>query len=153
MKKPRYEQGSLFAVPLPSGGFAIGLIARASRSGQLLGYFFGPRRTEVPGLELLEGLAESDAVLVAKVGHLGVKQGSWPLIGRLTSWRAGDWPMPVFVRHEELTGRSFMVFYDDQDPGRLKGERQIASGEVFEGPEDGLMGVGFAEGRLDRLLA
>jgi hypothetical protein len=31
----------------------------------------------------------------------------------------GDWPTPVFVRYEELIGRSFHVFYDDDDPSRV----------------------------------
>jgi hypothetical protein len=48
--------------------------------------------------------------------------------------------MPVLVRHEELAGRSFRVFYDDDDPNRVLREEQVAPGEVEQGPKDGLMG-------------
>jgi hypothetical protein len=61
--------------------------------------------------------------------------------------------MPVLVRYEELAGRSFRVFYDDDDPNRVLREEQVAPGEVEQGPKDGLMGAGFAEGALTRLLA
>jgi hypothetical protein len=119
----------------------------------LLGYFFGPRRDEVPGIDAVEGLAASDAVLVGRFGHLGIRGGAWPLIGLPADWRADDWPTPVFKRWEELTGRTFKVFYDERDPAAIIGEQLIAPGESFAGPEDGMMGAGFVELRLDRLLS
>jgi hypothetical protein len=47
----------------------------------------------------------------------------------------------------------FRVFYDDDDPNRVLREEQVAPGEAEQGPKDGLMGAGFAEGALTRLLA
>jgi Immunity protein 26 len=153
MAKVKYREGDWFAVPLRDGGFAVGLIARANPGGVLLGYFFGPLRSEVPRLEDVAGLRPGDAVLVGKFGHLGIVQGKWPLLGRLDGWDRRDWPTPVFVRYEELTGRSFRVFYDDDDPNRVLREEQAAPGEAEQAPKDGLMGAGFAEGALSRLLA
>ena len=146
-----YGEGDWFAVPLRTGGYAVGLIARANRGGVLLGYFFGPRRTIVPPLDAIAELKPDKAVLVRKFGHLGLTQGRWPLIGRLGGWDRRDWPMPVFVRCEELTGRSFRVFYDDDDPNKLLREEQVSRGEA-RGPKDGLMGAGFAEKALTTLL-
>jgi hypothetical protein len=60
--------------------------------------------------------------------------------------------MPVFVRYEELTGRSFRVFYDDDDPNKLIREERAAPGEGKQGPKDGLMGTGFAAKVLTSLL-
>jgi hypothetical protein len=41
MKLP-YSEGSVFLVPLRKGGYARGVVARASPKGKgLLGYFFG----------------------------------------------------------------------------------------------------------------
>jgi len=51
--------------------------------------------------------------------------------------------MPVFVRYEELTGRSYTVFYDDDDPNTLVREELGPPGETGRGPEDGLMGAAF----------
>jgi len=111
----------------------------------LVGYFFGPRRDGVPSLDDVAGLRPGDAVLVAKFGHLGLKQRKWPMLGRIEGWARADWPMPEFVRYEELSGRSFRVIYDDGDPNRLVREEQISPGTAEQGPKDGLMGAGFVE--------
>jgi hypothetical protein len=151
--KVNYREGDWFAVPLRDGGYAVGLIARANLRGALLGYFFGPRRPEIPQLQDVSGLRPGDAVLVRKFGHLGIVHANWPLLGRLNGWERRDWPTPVFVRYEELTGRSFHVFYDDDDPNRVLREEQVAPGEAEQAPKDGLMGAGFTEAILTRLLA
>jgi hypothetical protein len=151
--KVNYREGDWFAVPLGDGGYAAGLIARASPRGVLLGYFFGPQRSQVPHLADVNGLRPGDAVLGGKFGHLGILHSTWRLLGQADGWQRQDWPTPVFVRYEELTGRSFHVFYDDNDPNRLLREKQVAPGEAEQGPKDGLMGGGFTEAILTRLLA
>jgi hypothetical protein len=93
----------------------------------------------------MANLKPTDAVLVGKFGHLGLTRGTWLIIGRLADWDRTKWPMPVFVRYEELTGRSFNVFYDDDDPAKLLREEWIAPGARPQGPKDGLMGTGFVE--------
>jgi hypothetical protein len=134
-------------------GYAVGVIARVNPKAALLGYFFGPLRSQVPALDEVTDLKPGDAVLVAKFGHLGVVQGKWPLLGRVDGWDRREWPTPVFVRYEELTERSFRVFYDDDDPNRVLREEQVAPGEAEQAPKDGLMGAGFVEDALSRLLA
>ena len=153
MARVAYREGDWFGVPLRDGGFGIGLIARANPGGVLLGYFFGPMRPDVPKLEDVVGLRPDDAVLVRKFGHLGITQGKWPLIGRTVGWERRYWPTPVFVRYEELTGRSFRVYYDDNNPNKVIREEAVPPGEADQAPKDGLMGAGFAEGALTRLLA
>lgn len=152
MAKVNYSEGDWFAVPLREGGYAVGVVARANPKAALLGYFFGPRRVDVPSLEDVADLKPADAVLVGKFGHLGLVQGKWPILGRLEGWDRTEWSMPVFVRYEELTGRSFRVFYDDDDPNKLVREEQVAPGDAEQGPKDGLMGAGFAEKVLTSLV-
>lgn len=147
-----YTEGDWFAIPLRTGGFALGIVARANPKGILLGYFFGPRRPEQPTLADASGLFPEQAILVGMFGHLGLRGGSWPLLGREPAWDRTTWPTPIFVRYEELTGRSFHVRYDDADPGRLIGETLVAPGVAEQGPTDGLMGAGFVEKRLTSLL-
>ena len=115
------------------------------RKGTLLGYFFGPKRAVVPSIDDLADLKAEGAVLVGRFGYLGLKHGTWPVIGRLEDWDRTEWPMPVFVRYEELTGRSLSVFYDDGDPARVVREDQVAPGLDEQGPKDGLMGAGYVE--------
>lgn len=153
MAKVKYREGDWFAVPLLDRGYGTGLIARANPQGVLLGYFFGPPRPQIPELAEVTGLRPADAVLVGKFGHLGITQGKWPLLGQADGWDRRQWPTPVFIRYEELTGRSFHVFYDDDDPSRLLRKERIAPGEAEQAPRDGLMGAGFAENMLSRLLA
>jgi hypothetical protein len=150
----KYTEGDWFAVPLRDAGFGVGLLARASRpQGVLLGYFFGPRRRHVPELADVQGLRPEQAVLVRKCGHLGLRDGTWPILGRNPDWDPAAWPMPIFVRYEELTGRSFHVFYDENDPNKLLREVQITAGPDEQGPKDGLMGAGFTEKLLTTLLS
>lgn len=152
MASPKFGEGDWFAVPLRHEGFAVGLLARRDDS-ILLGYFFGPRRSEVPSLEDVAGLRPGDAVLVGKFAYLGIRQGRWPLLGRLDGWDRLEWPIPVFVRYEELTGRSFLVFYDDKSLAQPVREEKVAPGVDEQAPKDGLMGDRYTEGILARLLA
>jgi hypothetical protein len=62
------------------------------------------------------------------------------------------WPLPALIRHEELTGRTFRVIYDDSDPNRLLREELCQPGESTVGPADGLMGAGYVEKILARRL-
>jgi hypothetical protein len=138
---------------LRDGGYAVGLIARANPKGVLLGYFFGPRREQVPSIADTRKLTASEAILVGKFGHLGVKGSRWPILGRDPDWDRDAWPMPVLVRYEELTGRTFHAFYDPDDPLTLVREEQVAPGVAEQGPRDSMMGAGFVEERLSRLLS
>lgn len=152
MVKHSCREGDWFAVPLRSGGFALGIAARVHAGGQLLGYFFGPSRSEQPTLADVEGLRPSDAVLVGMFGHLGIRNGTWPVLGTTPDWDRSQWPLPVFLRHEELNGRTLEVRYDDADPSRVIDETPVEPNSEAQGPEDGLMGAGFVEQRLTRLL-
>jgi Immunity protein 26 len=147
------SEGDWFVVPLREGGCGVGVVARANLDGAMLGYFFGPRRAEAPTLCDVANLKSGDAVLVGKFGHLGITQGKWPILGRFDSWNRVEWPMPVFVRYEELTGRSYKVIYDDDDPNRVLREEPVSAGTAEQGPKDGLMGAGFVERVLTNLLA
>lgn len=148
-----YDEGDLFAVPLPGGGYAVGVVARMDRKGVLLAYFFGPRSERLPPLPHLGEVRALDAILVQRLGDVGLVDGDWPIIGHLPSWRREEWPMPAFGRHEELTDRYFRVEYADDDPNRSPDESQISANEFGRLPEDGLAGFRFVETVLSRRLA
>ena len=83
MARFRYQEGDWFAVPLGCGGYAVGIIARRGRAASCSGSFFGPRHRDIPSLTQLEALRPDGAILVGKFGHLGLKDGTWPILGRL----------------------------------------------------------------------
>lgn len=147
-----YQEGDCFAVPLRSDGFAVGVVARSNPAGVLLGYFFGPKRSAVPTIAEMQGLSPEKATVIRKFGHLGLRGGKWPIIGRLPGWDRISWPMPAMIRYEELTGRTLRVYYDPDDPNRVLREEVVPPGVAEQGPKDGLAGAGFRETVLTRLL-
>lgn len=112
----QYREGDWFAVPLPRGGYAVGLVARRPRRGTVvLGYFFGPPRKTLPACEALAGTRAEHALLVCRVKDTALHNGEWRVLGRPASWRREDWPIPAFHRREGLSGRGIRVEYDDED--------------------------------------
>ncbi len=140
-----------------AGGYATGLLARASRKGMPVGYFFGPRRAAPARLEELSELSADQAVWINRFGDLSLSRRTppderWPIIGRFPDWERDLWPMPVFGRYEELTGRWFETYYADHDPSRPSGQSQVAPGPVEQLPREGMAGAGYVELWLDRVL-
>lgn len=152
--KVPYQEGDWFAVPLRDGGYAPGLVARAAPGGKIvLGYFFGPRRDQVPTLSELGPLHATDAVLIAQFGDLGLIEGSWPIIGHFDVWNRKTWPMPRFARTDAVSGQARLVEYADDDPSHEMAVTPLAGDTLIDQPKDGLLGAGAVELRLTKLLA
>lgn len=121
-----YEEGTWFAVPLRTRGLAVGLVARATPEGRvILCYYFGPIRTDDPRLADLKRVRPIDAILVARTGDLSLMNGDWPVIGLADNWVRSQWPIPFFVRCDELSGKSWCVEYADHDPTEAVRETPI----------------------------
>lgn len=121
-----YREGTWFADPMPTGGYAVGVVARATPGGGVtLCYFFGPRTRAVPTLRDVQSNRPNDAVRVLRVGDLGLVNGEWTILGSSPSWDRADRPMPVFVRADPLSGRSRRVEYSDSDPSELVSESPL----------------------------
>jgi hypothetical protein len=149
--KLSYREGTWFGVPLRQGGFAVGVVARTTAEGKvILAYFFGPRRTTVPALAELERLKPGDAIRVVRVGDLSLIRGEWPIIGEAASWKRSDWPMPPFVRRDDLSRKAWRVQYSDSNPNAIDHEEP----EEFESrlELDAVFGSGAAELVLTKAL-
>src|SRR5262249_24112871 len=114
MKLP-YREGTVFLVPLRTGGYARGVVARSGPKGKVLfGYFFGPRLS-VPEVNAL-ALDPSKAILRAMFGDLGLIKKEWPIVGWVDGWDRSRWPMPDFVRRDPSgKKRPVRVQYSDTD--------------------------------------
>jgi hypothetical protein len=99
-----------------------------------------------------DGLQASGAIWVQRCSNLGIRRGTWPLLGRLTGWDRDAWPMPLFGRLPALGG-AWVVRYADDDPLRTLSETRTDEATVRGLPEDGAAGSAYVEERLDRLLA
>lgn len=147
-----YQEGTWFAVTLRGGGYAPGIIARSPRTGRcLLGYFFGPRSTEPPLLKDLCQLTPEQSVCVLMFGDLRLMEGKWPILGKCEDWKREDWPMPIFVQEELLSGRKFLVHYDDSNTNKVL-YRERVEGDTSKYPADLLSGAGAVEVKLDVYL-
>jgi hypothetical protein len=147
-----YAEGTVFAIPLRSGGFAVGLVARAAPRGRLLlVYLFGPRRESVPELAEVANVHASSAIRIVRAGDLHLIEGKWPVIGQLGEFRREDWPFPKFVRTEELARRAWVVEYADDHPGHVVAETPVAFG-ASKLDCDSSFGAGAVELLLTKLL-
>ena len=120
--------------------------------GVLVGYFFGPRRSEVPSIEELRGLRSEDTVLVQRFGALHLLQDRWPILGHDDGWQREAWPMPPFGRHLEIDGKAWRVEYQNDDPNSVPRETWISMEEFRRLPDNGLLGAGAVESRLTKRL-
>ena len=152
MKRFSFRDGDWFAVPLRDGGFAVGVLALATKRGVLFGYFFGPKRNTVPTLEDTRGLTSRRAVLMCQFGPLGLTGETWPILGHDPAWDQVAWPVPELHRHEGLTGRSYLVTYSDDDRLEPVSQREVSYEEADRAPSESLFGYGLVEIRLTRLL-
>ena len=152
MKLP-YKEGTLFAVPLRRGGYAVGVVARTSTpKGIVLTYFFGPAREEVPAEEELYNLRPQNALQVVRVGDLSLINTTWPIVGQLKAWKREEWAMPSFVRRDDIMKKAWRVQYSDTDANLLAFEEPMSYTQGTEFERDAVLGAGAAEIRLTKLL-
>ncbi|HRI72793.1 MAG TPA: ribonuclease E inhibitor RraB, partial [Polyangium sp.] len=96
-KKIKYREGDWFGVPLEKGGWAVGIVARKWRNDSFIAYFFGPPRQELPkDTKELDQLHHSQAAHCAVPGILGLRWGTWPIIGHHARWHRDLFPNPWF---------------------------------------------------------
>lgn len=134
-----YAEGDLFCFKLPSGAYALGLIARVAPGGKVIAvYVFQGLLSSVPFETAIP--PRGRVVLVARVGDLGLMNGSWQVVRRKGPWSAGDWPIPTFGRIEPISGRAWRVTYRDENPNSRPKETEVKASEVEGLPQDSLHG-------------
>jgi Immunity protein 26 len=149
-KKVRYQEGDWFLVPLRDGRTALGLVARKSRRGATLGYFFRLPPGELPAAAAL--LRPDDAVLVRHFGDLNLVNGQWQVLGLAGTWVRDRWPLPKFGRVDEDAGRAWIVEYADGDPNCTLRETPCSVEYARQLPRDVMSGAGAVEIVLTGLL-
>jgi hypothetical protein len=147
-KLPR--PGTWFAVPLLSGDFAHGLVARNYKRTYGVGYFFGPALARPEGIKNLKELRPESAVLVGFFGYLGFKRDSWPILGEQPAWNPAHWPLPRFVQPNEIARSARLITYDESDISVVLSD--VEAVDTDRGPEDGMMGHKFLQARLTQLV-
>ena len=150
----KVHEGDWYAVPLRSGGYGVGAIARTGKRGALFGYFFGPKRQQLPTLDDVRSLRAQDAIFCGQFGDLGIQNGEWPLIGRLDQWDRCEWPLPEFGRIEdEARGIAWIVSYANVDLSEQGEKRQCSVADARRLAADGTYGHGAVELVLTKRLS
>jgi hypothetical protein len=147
--KISYTAGTWFGVPLRSGGYAQGVVARVGDGGILFGYFFGPKLNSL-SKHIPKNVRPEDRLYWGKFGHLGITKGKWKLIGVDPNWNNEKWPLPPMVRVDENAGIAFISYYDDSMD--IVSEERCDLSLVNDHPYDALMGAGAVEIKLTKLL-
>ncbi|MDF1743639.1 MAG: Imm26 family immunity protein [Gimesia sp.] len=148
-----YDVGTIFCIPLKNGKFARGIVARHDGGGQVFGYFFGPSLDGIPNSIDKDELHIEEAIFSGIFSGMGLSNDEWKQLGRITSFRLDDWPLPLFINTEKDCDRVELIEYDEDTL-----EEKIVSistrGEVDINayPEDGLMGYEYVENVLTMKL-
>jgi len=152
-KKMNYSEGDCFSIPLREGGFARGVVARMDGNGIIFGYFFGPKIAEFSDVHVGD-LRSDKAIFTGQFGDLGLLNEEWKVIGRVADWSRERWPMPSFLRFESGASTGFLSEYDDESLKCIREQEvQLSRINVEDFPKDSVMGYGFVEMKLTKLLA
>ena len=152
-KKLPYKEGDWFAVPLKQGGYALGLAARVTSGGGILGYFFAPRHDTIPVVEDTQGLRADDAIFIGKFGDLGLLNDEWPIVYKPTECERTPWPMPAFGRVDGMEPSvAFRTVYNENSINEALREDRVAPEVAKALPEDGVFGYVALELWVGRLL-
>ena len=147
--KRKLSEGSVFMLPLRDNGFAVGVLARFSRTGICYGYFFGPR-IDAEGEIDFSQLKPEKAILEGMFGDLELRRGGWKQVGEINNWDRVYWNLKPLSRIDEHAGRAWLSFYDDKL--HCIKEHEITVEEAGKYPYDRMMGAGAVEIRLTNLI-
>lgn len=154
--------GTWFALPLPSGGWALGLVARRGavegrRPLAIFCYFFGPRVEQPHHFDLSLHRGPTDRILFAQTSERALLNGRWIILGKLDGFTKESWPMPPF-RTDGIGGgpdwqrRVFLRPYND-DLERAGREECVVVRDLSEYPVDSSYGYEAMEHAVDKSLS
>lgn len=94
--------GSWVAIPLPKGGWGLGLIARRAESRRkfrtVFIYIYGPVPTDsVVAMKLLGRLRPDERAGWGFTTDQAVLEGRWPLLVHLENFDSSEWQLPLVV--------------------------------------------------------
>jgi len=150
MKKLRIPPaGTVFLVPLPPGGFAIGVLVRSDGKGRAYGVFFGPRVSSASEVNVAT-LKPQGAILRCRFGDHGLHSQRWAVIGTIPGWEPSEWQIPLFSRSHDDAGMCYVTEYNDSL--NIISEVIRPAHEAIELPEDAQFGSGVVEVKLGKIL-
>lgn len=119
-----WPAGTLFVLPLPKGGYLLGLVARIEpslrkKSRLMFCYFFGPRVSDARDIHRPIAKSPSERVYWGIVDDFALRTGRWIVVEHLHGFDSNVWPMPPFRRPQIFGGgpgwarKYFLTTYDE----------------------------------------
>ncbi|MGD1916575.1 MAG: Imm26 family immunity protein [Phycisphaerales bacterium] len=152
-KKATHREGDVFSLALHSGGFVPGVVARCSHENYgVLCYFFAPRLQCAPQFGDVQRLRAKDYFWIVRSSDLALRDGHWPIIGRIEDWDTTAWPVPKFQSEPAWQrGKWWVVEYSQEDHTEFVSKTYYGDSEPGF-PEDGLAGCLYVEEKLTMLV-
>ncbi len=153
-RKINYSEGDCISVPLLNREFARGVIARMDGRGCIFGYFFPPSIEDSHNVKIDDFLSPGNNILLARVGDLGLLNSEWKVIGRIPDFRREVWKLPAGLRWDEGDSEGVECIFDEDTLETISEKPiSIVGLDLTKELKDGLMGYGFLEIRLTKLLS
>ncbi len=153
------QPGTWFALPLPSSGYALGLIARRPASRipkRIFCYFFGPRVRCLNDFKVPVVREPDERIFFARTNDRAFKENRWLVLDHIEPFDKNYWPMPPF-RSGAVGGgpnylrRRYLRTYDD-DLRRCESEKLVVVESLQDYPQDISFGHLAMESAVDRVL-
>ncbi len=115
-----FEEGECVALGLPSGGYALIVVARVSRkTNQMLVYAFAPRYPTLPDPTVMTTLHPNQAIDIELVDLYKIEELMRAVppvhrLGRLPNWQREQWKVPPCVEIVTSEPLPFLEYYDDE---------------------------------------
>lgn len=105
--KVDFDCGTLLAIPLETGGYGCGMIARiwprTFRSiNSILLYGFNARYTSLPAFEDIKNKTIKDVIVFVGGSDMFVCNGRWKVIGKVRDFKEDSWPVPVTCHEDHI---------------------------------------------------
>lgn len=146
-----FVPGEWCAIPMPESRWAVGRIVHRQQD-VIVGYFFGPRREDLPQVSDLKGLTSTGVDEIRKVSDLGLRSGEWPVIGGSRDFDPMVWPVPAFGKPDWAQNQFWRLAYPDNDLKKPPEKVAIGFEEFMHLPVNGVVGHRYVGWWLHRIL-
>jgi hypothetical protein len=135
----KFHVGDWCGIPMPENRWVTGRIVH-HQDALIVGYFFGPRRDELPAVEDLKDLSPARADEIRIVSDLGLQNGDWPVLGGHDDFKSSTWIVPAFGKRDWVENRYWRIVYSGGNVLASPDMEPISFQEYLELPQVGLVG-------------